>query len=298
MQIKKAEWRLAFRFHGDKKLYEDTDLLSSFKIIKNSLRYWCADPFLIEKDGTRYLFFELYDRLKRKGCIGYRILKPDGTYTKIKKVYEDDCHLSYPNVFCHLGNYYIVPESSGGKSLYVLQAETFPNVWKKQKVLLDGTALVDTTFLTYDGKQFMFTSPIVKDNVSALSIATISTDGEFDKERVINPVLVDKSRARMAGNFIFEKDKIIRVSQDCSARYGGGLVFSQIMRLTETEYEEKEFARLSNHLKVQGKRFDGVHTYACDDCVECIDLKIEAKFNFVETIGFILQKLKRIFKRK
>ena len=297
MQIKKAEWHLAFRFHEGKKLYENIQLLSCFTLIKNSWRYWCADPFLIEKDGTRYVFFELYDRLKRKGCIGYRILNADGSYTKIKKVYEDTCHLSYPNIFFEQGNYYIVPESSGGKSLYVLRAEKFPDVWKKEQILLDGSPLVDTTFLTYGKERFMFTTPIFKDNVSALSVVPILENGDFNKQSITNPIVCDKSRARMAGNFIKTKEKIIRVSQDCTVRYGGGLVFSEVTKLTQTEYEEKEICRLSQDLYVQGRRFDGIHTYASDDCVEFVDLKIEAKFNFVETIGFLLQKIKRIFKK-
>ena len=298
MQIKKAEWRLAFRFYNGQKLYQNTQLLSQFTLIKNSWRYWCADPFLIEKDGTRYVFFELYDRIKRKGCIGYRILNPDGTYTKIKKVYEDNCHLSYPNVFFYAGNYYMMPESSGGKSLYVLRAEQFPDVWVKQRVLLQDLPVVDTTFLNYGDNYYAFTSPTVKDNISYLSISPVDSDGAMDKERIINPVLCDKACARMAGNFIKTDDGVIRVSQDCSARYGGGLVFSKITKLDETGYAEQEFCRLSGDLQVAGKRFDGIHTYALDEQVECIDLKIEAKFNLVETVGFILQKLKRVFKRK
>ena len=58
-RIKKDEWIIAIR-------RKENCLLSrsggGFKIIPNSLRYWCADPFLLDIDNTTFLLFEMYDR--------------------------------------------------------------------------------------------------------------------------------------------------------------------------------------------------------------------------------------------
>lgn len=61
-RLKKDEWIIAIRKRGEEQ----------FRIIPNTLRYWCADPFVKEIDGHTFLLFEMYDRLKGKGLIGYR----------------------------------------------------------------------------------------------------------------------------------------------------------------------------------------------------------------------------------
>lgn len=66
------EWCCAVRFNqdGGTSILNDTE--TEFTVIKDSYRYWTADPFLAEENGKYYLFFEVYDRLKRKGVLGYR----------------------------------------------------------------------------------------------------------------------------------------------------------------------------------------------------------------------------------
>ena len=48
-----------------------TDKITPFAIIKNSFRYWAADPFLFEHENQVYIFVELYDYIKCRGCLGY-----------------------------------------------------------------------------------------------------------------------------------------------------------------------------------------------------------------------------------
>ena len=53
----REEWTMAIRKRGEKLLFEDGGAEKEFVIIPNSIRYWCADPFLINKDGREYVFF-------------------------------------------------------------------------------------------------------------------------------------------------------------------------------------------------------------------------------------------------
>lgn len=100
-RLKKDEWIIAIRKRGEEQ----------FRIIPNTLRYWCADPFVKEIDGHTFLLFEMYDRLKGKGLIGYR--KFDGIkWGKPKVLIEDATHLSYPFVYEENGKMYIMPESN------------------------------------------------------------------------------------------------------------------------------------------------------------------------------------------
>lgn len=295
MRIRKVEWCLAFRKRNSKLLFESPKDMSNFTVIKNSLRYWCADPFIIRKDDYNYVFFEMYDRLKRKGAIGYRKIDSNGKISPMKKVFEDSCHLSYPFIFEKEGNYYIVPESNGKKQLYLLKAVSFPNQWEINKILLNEVRLVDTTFLKYDGQVYMFTTPIVDDNISLLSVSKVY-NSIIDREKVAIPVLKDKSRARMAGSFI-DAGNLIRVSQNCSRTYGGGIVFSEIS-LQKDHFSEKIISMIDgNGLWVAGRRFDGIHTYNCNEEYEVIDLKTENKFNLIECFGFLRNKVTSLFRK-
>ena len=298
MSICKVEWSLAYRVHNGKYLFDDPSLLSEFKVVKNSRRYWCADPFLIDYHGEDYVFFEMYDRLKRKGCIGYRKFNSDGSMTPMKKVFEEEGHLSYPNILVHDNTIYMVPESSASNQLYVLRAEAFPNVWRKEKVLLDGIKLVDTTFITIADKHYLFTTPITKDNVSLLSVCRIGNDGVIDEQALSVHRICDKSVARMGGNFLSLDDRTVRVSQDCSRSYGGGIIFSNIDELSDESYAESEFCRISGAITIQGKVFNGIHTYNHNSKYEFIDLKTAQKFSVVEIIGYVLQRLKKISSKK
>lgn len=291
MKIKKVEWCIAFRARKERLLYEDAEDLSGFSIIKNSSRYWCADPFALQYEGADYVFFEMYDRLKRKGCLGYRRIETDGRISRMKKIYEDDCHLSYPNIFRYKDDFYIIPESNQKQQLYVLKATHFPDKWEKVSVLADSIRLADTTFLQYGETAYAFSTPIGEDNVSCLSVCTVR--GKMtDWDKLRTPILCDKSKARMAGNFLRQGETVIRVSQNCESTYGGGLVFSEVKRLDENGYEEETIAVLrGDGLQIASKKYDGIHTYNCDERYEFIDLKINEKFSLVEMIGFLRNKL-------
>ncbi|MEM7379374.1 MAG: hypothetical protein AAF460_17955, partial [Pseudomonadota bacterium] len=72
--------------------------------------FW-ADPFPVERDGTRYVFIEEATFAPRRGHLSVLTLTADGqvgaSTTLLKKPY----HLSYPTVFSHGGEWYLMPES-------------------------------------------------------------------------------------------------------------------------------------------------------------------------------------------
>ena len=75
-------------------------------------RYWFADPFLFERDGITYLFFEAFDLVECKGKEAYSILCEDGTWSSLKVIIDEKYHLSFPNIFEYGGKMYIMPEMS------------------------------------------------------------------------------------------------------------------------------------------------------------------------------------------
>lgn len=146
-----SEWCCAVRFNKNNDSIM-TDLSTPFVVLPNSKRYWCADPFLFQKDDHYFVFFEAYDRLKRKGVLGYRQIT-EHTAGDIHIICESTSHLSYPFIYEADGNLYIVPESNMSGELYRFKCLSFPNHWEKEKVLMHER-LVDSTFF-----------PIIKSNI-------------------------------------------------------------------------------------------------------------------------------------
>jgi hypothetical protein len=87
-------------------------------------------------------------------------------------------------------------------------------------------------------------------------------------------VISDVRRARPAGALFHDGDRLIRPSQDCARAYGYALVFSEVVTITETEYEERPIARLDPGW-VRGNL--GTHTYTRSEQFEVIDGNFPAK---------------------
>lgn len=110
-------------------------------------KYWYADPFLFEKDGVTYLFYEAYDLIMRKGYIGYSIVNDDLTLTDPKIIIKERAHKSFPYIFEKDNQIYLMPESCADKSIKLYKAINFPNEWKKEEVLVSNIFGADTIFI-------------------------------------------------------------------------------------------------------------------------------------------------------
>ena len=122
-------YRAAFRKKGGHALLDDEAV--PFRAIKNNLRYWVADPFVFERDGETYIFAELFDYLRRRGVIGYSKLKANGSFSSWKEIIVEPYHMSYPQIFEHDGEIYIVPETGSGHTLDMYRAVDFPDRWQR-----------------------------------------------------------------------------------------------------------------------------------------------------------------------
>lgn len=93
-------------------------------------------------------------------------------------------------------------------------------------------------------------------------------DGYFSPHP-LNPIVIDPSRARMAGGIIFRSGRYYRYGQNNVCSYGDGITICEIIKLTKKEYQEVFIGSLS---------FDaakGPHTinFSGDICV--VDFYIE-----------------------
>lgn len=284
----KEEWNVAIRHKSEKLLFEDKNT-DGFIVLKNSFRYWCADPFVFSKDGKDYVFFEMYDRFQAKGLIGYREIE-NGKAGEMKIAYETSSHLSFPYVFEHNGEIYMMPESCGSGKLSVLKATNFPNEWQEERVLLERT-VCDSVFLREKDGVYLLTQPLDTDN-AVLEWYKIVNGRACACEK--NPIVRGKKSSRMAGAVVDRGEKTIRVSQDCVKGYGLALDFHEVF-LENDEFSEKEIARveIKDMPADIRKKYVGMHTYNVNEQYEVIDLKNKNRIRF----GNILNIFYRIFRR-
>lgn len=293
-KLKVPEWCCAIRFNNDGENIIDGSS-TKFVAIKDPYRYWTADPFLFEKDGILYVFVEMFDRIKRKGLIGYRKIV-NGKIGNLNIAYEGDCHLSYPLIYEEDGNIYIIPESSKGRKLVRLKATNFPDKWEEE-LLRDNDRLVDTTMLQLNSEKYYFSERVLFNNRFDRVDLFYDVEGELI-ECKNNPVKIDPNNARGAGRVFKYNDMLLRPAQNCGKDYGEKLNFNKIINLSREELEEELYKTISiEEVKIDKPgKYIGIHTYNSLGNVEVIDLKTSDSFNALNVAGGILKRARLYFK--
>lgn len=289
----REEWIIAIRPRKDKLLFEEGGTAEPFLIVPNSFRMWCADPFIITVGEKDYLFFEMFDRFKGRGVIGCRTIQQNGTIGKMKQVYETTKHLSFPFVFESDGEIYMMPESSYDQNLTLLKARCFPDEWEKVKMWFEGEKICDTVIFEKDGETYLLTQPVEEPYTHA-KLDLYEKKGEQWDPCILNPVVNDASKARMAGAVVNRDGKLIRPAQDCKG-YGDAIIFNNIVIGGEEVYTERVVTRITPLdiiLENSNEKYHGIHTYNKSAHFEVVDLKEKSRIH-LGYLGSILYRLKK-----
>jgi hypothetical protein len=269
------QWFLAIRKRTPAHSFDDP---TGYKLMLPPKDRFYADPFLFEKDGKTYLFLEDLRYSEGRALISCCELNPDGTHGPIVEVLRRPYHLSYPFLFEQDGEIYMIPETKGNRTVELYRATNFPNQWTLESVLLDNIYAVDATIHQSEGKYWMFVgiSNGRYSNCDELGIFFADALNGPWKPHTANPVVSDVRRARPAGALFRDQGRLIRPSQDCARAYGYAIVFSEVITLSETEYDERPIARLDPGW-VKGNL--GTHTYTRTGQFEVIDGNFAAKIS-------------------
>lgn len=208
-------WNVAWRQKSRGSILSDKK--TEFNVIKNAFRYWAADPFVFEHGEKTYIFAELYDYVKCKGCLGYYELSSSSP--KWVSVIEEDYHLSYPYIFENKEGIFIMPESGANKELTLYKAVSFPDKWEKVDVLRKNVQYGDTTPFEWEGHKYALTYDV--ENVN-YKLVLLDLENE-DKDREISCQNINCRRP--AGAVFLLEGKWIRPAQDCEKRLWKRVVF-------------------------------------------------------------------------
>ena len=241
------QWFLAYRFNDTLgTLGVPADLGGFTRLMPPKDRDW-ADPFVIEKNGRYFVFFEELPYATGKAHISMFELSRDGRRSPVQKVLETDYHLSYPFLFEHEGQLYMIPESGRNQTVELYRCVDFPLAWRLERVLIDGQRLVDATLHRGHDRWWMFAnsaagaSRVFDDELHLFSAERLLGDW---KPHPKNPVKSDARSSRPAGR-LFERDgALYRPAQVCVPRYGAGLAIQRVTKLTPQDYVERQVERI------------------------------------------------------
>lgn len=207
-----------------------------------------ADPFLWEHLGRTYCFFETYDYRINRGSISVGEVGDRGLID-VRTALSTDCHLSFPFLFEHDGQLFMMPESCGNKRLEIWRCTRFPDRWELHSTALEGLVAADSHLARIGEDWWLFTN-ISDDPFGDMSseLHLFRVDGPDLANPVphpLNPVVFDSRTARNAGRLIERDGVFYRPSQDNShGVYGHGLNIMRIDRISLEDYSETLVRRI------------------------------------------------------
>jgi hypothetical protein len=235
MRYRHAHWRVGYRFADGPGVAETGELGTGWRQVPDDGGHFYADPFPFEWQGRHFIFVEDYPHAAGKALISVVEVGETGEAPTPAPVLEEPFHLSYPQVFERHGAIWMLPEASASGRLTLYRAERFPDRWVPETVLLEGGAISDATLLDEGGRLWLFATDRDGHGSTSDMLAVFDAPalkGPWKPHR-LNPILIDRRRARPGGAFQRIGGRILLPVQDGTNGYGGGLGLSELLRLDE-----------------------------------------------------------------
>lgn len=225
--------------------------------------FW-ADPFLYKRGNDSYVFFENYSYKTKLGKISCGKIE-NNSITDVVDVLDLDYHLSFPYVFEHKGDLFMMPETSENKRLEIFKCIHFPNKWELHRTAFDGEVIVDAFFHTdSNNDMWLFMNKLSAPNSEADSELYIykvdSPELNTIESHKLNPVMIDARRARNGGCIFTYNGKTYRPSQsNTHGIYGRALNINEIEKLTMDSYKESTYVKVEPNFRKGVERIHHLH---------------------------------------
>ncbi len=238
----------------------------AFDVILPTNRYSFADPFVFQYHGKTALFVELMDYYYGWGTIG--VFEIHNCHPgSCKEIIKENNHMSFPNIFMHDDELYIIPETYSAGNVHLYHCIDFPYNWERVDTLIEGVRLVDhavycsedTFVVSYDLDEKK--SRVFVLNWDSMKLVEVFPKGHYSNERP-------------GGTFYFEGNILHRVIQDCVDFYGDYLKIYKVDKLSENNFDET----LQKEIRISDLRFNSrihfehVHQYSVSDEYEVVDV--------------------------
>lgn len=218
---------------------------------------WFADPFILDvTDNEIIILAEEYCFNVRKGRIA-RVVIDRNTYEEIdfEIILELSTHLSFPFIIRQNGKIYLMPENSASGFSTVYEYDD-----QKRKLTplhhLAEEALADATVFDMNGKSYLCATVVPDTNSKSVKIYSFDRDNLRVKEKIANvdfPILC----GRNAGEVFSVNGQLYRPAQDCTLRYGHGVILQKMTYADGVWDFENIYSIYPNTFKYN----QGVHTF-------------------------------------
>lgn len=241
-----------------------------FQVLNDDGSSWRADPFLVAHKGSIFVLCEEFMMGGNKGVISAFELV-DGVQVRPLTVLEEDFHLSYPHVFEHAGEIWMIPETAQAEKVLLYRAVDFPHRWVREGVLLEGERFCDSTMLKHGEKFWLFTTTARWGGSSWDTLVVYSAPSLLGPwtQCLDSPSVIDARFSRSAGTINLQNGQIFRPAQDCSRGYGSAINICRIDRLDLTSVVQTPVGRLSART---GEQDLGIHTSNVLGTVHAVDV--------------------------
>ena len=234
-----------------------------------------ADPFVIPAseilgdEGPPRILVEELNWSTEKGRISE--LRGKGAATTITPVIDEGAHMSYPYAFSSDGAIYAIPETGELRSILLYRLDERTGAWRRQAVLIENVDAVDATVFEYEGRWWLMHSGTT--GVAPWSLYLWHAPSLLGpwSPHAANPVKMDVSSSRPAGNPFWRDGFLYRPAQDGRLSYGGALCINRIDELSLSSFRETVVRRIAPD--PQGPYPDGLHTLSGHGNVTVVDGK-------------------------
>ncbi len=276
LSVEAPRWAVGWRrIKGDAAYQTLSVSPDDFTRFRDDGQRYFADPFVFVHAGKTHVFCEEYPFATGRGLISAFTIEADGRASPARPVLERPYHLSYPFVFAHGGEIWMIPESSASRTLELYRAVEFPGKWVLERELLPGIQVDDATLHFGKNRLWLFGSTRVFNSSSWDALSLFSAPelmGEWTPHAA-NPVLCDARCARPGGALFAHDGALWRVAQDCSRGYGSGLALARISRLDDGGFAQEDVRYLAPCPTSEGCRdLQGMHTLNAAGGIEVIDM--------------------------
>ena len=211
-----------------------TNPVLSWREIRHPDVAFVADPFLIRRNSTWHLFFELFNTKSGRGEIGVASSTDLSSWRFEKVILAEPFHLSYPFVFEHEGTYFMFPESRQAHGIRLYRATNFPLRWKFERELIAGE-YSDPSPVFFEGRWWIFAC---KSPYSLAIFYANDLRGPWHEHEKSPFYVDDKGLARPGGRPVVVNDQLVRFVQDNREGYGKKVRAMVVDTLTPTEFAE------------------------------------------------------------
>jgi hypothetical protein len=219
---------------------------------------YLADPMVVQEPHGAKVYAEEYRYFGHGRLVS--LDWPSGfSWDRARLECDLGRHASYPFVFRHQGELWMVPESCALRKVILLKRDPAGR-WEHVCDLIDDAVLADPTVLWHRARWWLFAADGRGTPHTRLLVYHAPTlTGPWAPHR-LNPVKVDVTGARPAGP-LFKVDGILyRPAQDCAAGYGRAVSIHRVIELSGDAFSELEVARVE---PARDSPYpDGVHTLA------------------------------------